>query len=425
MARSLAQWLDWQGRVHPLAMDFTLERIATLLGRLPIQRPAGPVFVVGGTNGKGSVAALLSALMAADGRRVGCYSSPHLVRYQERILIDGQEIDDRVLIDVFERIEAARGAITLTFFEYATAAAVLAFSDARLDSWVLEVGLGGRLDAVNAVDGDCAIVVSIGLDHTDLLGRDVESIAREKAGIFRAGRPAVLGQRFLPQSLAQVAARLPCPLEQLGRDFEIEVAGPRFSWRRNARTLADLPAPALPGAVQFDNAATALTALAATDTLPSRSAVVAGLKRAQLRGRFERIATPDGLEWLLDVAHNPPAAAALAQNLAATPGSGRTIAVIGMLADKDATGVGQALAPQLDGWLAVTLAGERGLAHGALAARLASPLGAPLASAESVAQGLELARRQAAAGDRIVVLGSFHTVGPALEWLRLYSRASS
>ena len=424
MARSLAEWLDWQGRVHPLAMDFTLERIATLLARLPIQRPSGPVFVVGGTNGKGSVAALLSALMAGDGRRVGCYTSPHLVRYQERILIEGREIDDRALIDAFERIEAARGAITLTFFEYATAAAVLAFSDARLDSWVLEVGLGGRLDAVNAVDGDCAVVVSVGLDHTDLLGRDVESIAREKAGIFRAGRPAILGQRFLPQSLAEVAARLPCPLEQLGRDFEVQVAGPRFSWRRGPQTLADLPAPALPGAVQFDNAATALAALAASRALPSRSAVVSGLGRAQLRGRFERITTPDGLQWVLDVAHNPPAASALAANLAAMPGSGRTIAVIGMLADKDAAGVGAALAPALDGWLAVTLTGERGLTHVALAERLAAPLGPPMASAETVAEALELARSGAVAGERIVVLGSFHTVGPALEWLRLYSRAS-
>jgi dihydrofolate synthase / folylpolyglutamate synthase len=423
MARSLAEWLDWQSRVHPLAMDFTLERIATLLANLPIRRPSGPVFVVGGTNGKGSVAALLSALMAADGRRVGCYTSPHLVRYQERMLIDGREIDDGALIDAFERIEAARGATTLTFFEYATAGAVLAFSDARLDSWVLEVGLGGRLDAVNAVDGDCAIVVSVGLDHTELLGRDVESIAREKAGIFRAGRPAILGQRFLPRAIAEVAARLPCPLEQLGRDFEVEVSGQRFSWRHGAQALADLPAPALPGAVQFDNAATALAALAATHVLPTRAAVIAGLDRVRLRGRFERLATPDGLEWVLDVAHNPPAAAALSANLAAMPGSARTIAVIGMLADKDAADVGSALVGALDGWVAVTLTGERGLTHEALAQRLASSLGAPLASAETVAQGLEVARTRAAAGDRIVVLGSFHTVGPALEWLRLYSGA--
>jgi dihydrofolate synthase/folylpolyglutamate synthase len=423
MARSLAEWLDWQSRVHPLAMDFTLERIATLLGRLPIRRPSGPVFVVGGTNGKGSVAALLSSLMAADGRRVGCYTSPHLVRYQERMLIDGREIDDRVLIDAFERIEAARGSITLTFFEYATAAAVLAFSDARLDSWVLEVGLGGRLDAVNAVDGDCAIVVSVGLDHTELLGRDVESIAREKAGIFRRGRPAILGQRSLPRAMAELAARLPCPLEQLGRDYHVEVAGQRFSWRRESQALADLPVPALPGAVQIDNAGTALTALAATDTLPSRPAVVAGLGRARLHGRFERIATPDGLEWVLDVAHNPPAAAALAANLAAVPATRRTIAVIGMLADKDAAGVGRALAPEIEGWLAVTLTGDRGLTHAALAERLASSLGPPVASADTVAQGLELARARTAAGDRVVVLGSFHTVGPALEWLRLYSGA--
>ena len=423
MARSLAEWLDWQSRVHPLAMDFTLERITTLLARLPIRRPSGPLFVVGGTNGKGSVAALLSALMAADGRRVGCYTSPHLVRYQERMLIDGREIDDGVLIDAFERIEAARGTITLTFFEYATAAAVLAFSDARLDSWVLEVGLGGRLDAVNAVDGDCAIVVSVGLDHTDLLGRDIENIAREKAGIFRRGRPAILGQRFLPRAMAELAASLPCPLEQLGRDFDVEVTGQRFSWRRHSQALTDLPAPALAGAIQFDNAGTALAGLAATHTLPSRATVVTGLGRAQLRGRFERVTTPDGLEWVLDVAHNPPAAAALAANLAAMPGTGRTIAVIGMLADKDAAGVGRALAPEIEGWLAVTLTGDRGLTHAALAERLASSLGPPVASADTVAQGLELARARTAAGDRVVVLGSFHTVGPALEWLRLYSGA--
>jgi len=423
MARNLAEWLDWQSRVHPLAMDFTLDRIRAVLDRLPIRRPSGPVFVVGGTNGKGSVAALLSALMAADGRRVGCYTSPHLVRYQERIVIDGQEINDRVLVDVFERVEAARGATTLTFFEYATAAAALAFSDANLDSWVLEVGLGGRLDAVNAIDGDCAIVVSVGLDHTELLGPDIESIAREKAGVFRAGRPAILGQRFLPRSLAEVAAHLPCPLEQLGRDYQVDVGDQRFSWRRGKERLDDLPAPALPGAVQFDNAGTALTALAATNTLPNRAAVETGLSRVELRGRFEHRTTPDGIEWILDVAHNPPAAAALAANLAAMPASGRTLAVIGMLADKDAAGVGRELAPQLDGWVAVTLTGDRGLTHEALAQRLEASLGPPIASVDTVAQGLALARAKVTTGDRVVALGSFHTVGPALEWLRLYSGA--
>ncbi|MBS0396583.1 MAG: bifunctional folylpolyglutamate synthase/dihydrofolate synthase, partial [Proteobacteria bacterium] len=200
MPRSLPEWLEYQQHAHPRAMDFSLERIRAVLGRLGLARPRAPVITVGGTNGKGSVTALLDAVLRAAGRRVGLYTSPHLTRYEERIRIDGREIEAARLVEVFERIEAARGAATLTYFEYATAAALAAFADEPLDCLVLEVGLGGRLDAVNAVDADVAVVVSISLDHTEYLGPTVEDIGREKAGIFRAGRPAIFGSLAMPDS---------------------------------------------------------------------------------------------------------------------------------------------------------------------------------------------------------------------------------
>jgi dihydrofolate synthase / folylpolyglutamate synthase len=418
--QTLAEWLEWQERLHPRAMDFTLERLARVLARLPIAPPRGAVLVVGGTNGKGSVTAFLDAFLAAGGRRVGLYTSPHLERYTERIRIAGAEIDEATLIRSFEAIERVRGGETLTFFEYGTAAAFLAFSEAKLDAWVLEVGLGGRLDAVNLVDADCAVIVSVALDHTELLGPDRESIGREKAGILRAGRPAVFGSRDPPRSVEAQAAALGARLYLQGRDYAAQ-ASPAggFSYRGPSLSLESLPAPALAGAVQSDNAATALVALELLSLLPARAGIERALREVRLPARFERIATPDGLEWRLDVAHNPDAARVLALNLAHERWPGRTIAVYGALRDKDAAGVGAELKGRFDAWIAVTLAGERGLPAAALAER--AGLGRPLALAGSVPEALSLARAAARAGDRIVVFGSFVGVGPAREWLRLYS----
>jgi len=424
--RTLAEWLAYQERIHPRSMDFTLERIQAVLGRLGLLRPRARVITVGGTNGKGSVTAYLDAVLRAAGARVGLYTSPHLSRYTERIRIDGREIDEAQLLAAFERVEAARGAVTLTFFEYATAAALAAFAVEPLDFLVLEVGLGGRLDAVNALDADAAVVASVAFDHMEYLGTTLEAIGREKAGIFRAGRPAIFGSRSMPASVAEEAARRGAPLEQLGRDFDFERTATGFDWWRGSERLAGLPAPGLPGPVQLTNAATALAVLAAGGWLPAAGAVAAGLAATRLPGRFERHA--GAVDWLFDVAHNPAAATALADAMREAPPRGRWILLAGILADKDAAAIGHALAPALradDVVCALTLDGERGRPAAALAAILAPILARSPVLAGSVTAGCEYAARVARPGDAVLVFGSFHTVGPAREWHRLYSAGLS
>ena len=423
MARSLGQWLDWQSSIHPRTIELGLARMHAILARLPVRRPGGPVIVVAGTNGKGSVAAYLEALLRAGGRSVGTYTSPHLIDYNERIRIDGQPIASDRLCAAFEIVETARGDSPLTFFEYGTAAALVAFSAAALDAWVLEVGLGGRLDAVNAVDGDASVVVSIGLDHMDWLGPDVESIGREKAGVFRAGRPAVLGSRQMPASVPAAAQAIGARAVTLGRDFDAQplADGEHFQFRFRDQPALDLPLPALPGRVQCDNAATALATLAELGVLPAATQIAAALTAVRLPGRFERHVDTNGRTWILDVAHNPPAAENLAANLAASPVAGRTYALVGVLADKDAAGIATALRGAFAGYVALDLEGERARSAAELARAFGSDFGVLLGEAADVAHGMELLAAQAANGDRLVVFGSFHVVGPALEWLRLYS----
>jgi dihydrofolate synthase/folylpolyglutamate synthase len=424
MRRSLDEWLEYQQRVHPRAMDFTLERVRIVLDRLGLRRPSATVVTVGGTNGKGSTTAMLDAVLRAGGRRAGLYTSPHLVRYEERIRIDGREIDAAHLVDVFERVEAARGEVTLTFFEYATAAALLAFADAELEAYVLEVGLGGRLDAVNAIDADASVVVSIGLDHCEYLGDTLEAIGREKAGIFRRDRPAIFGSLEMPASIATCARDVGARLERYGYEFHADVGEDAWTWRRGSVRLADLPRPALHGDVQFANAATALAALASIDALPSRDAVAAGLRDVRLPGRFQVV--PGAVEWIFDVAHNPAAASVLARHVVAAPARGRTFWIAGILRDKDAAAIAAALAPAArddDAWCAVGLPGERGVSGPDLARVLESALGRAVTTATDVDAGCAWAARHASPGDRVLVFGSFHTVGPALEWHRLYSAA--
>jgi dihydrofolate synthase/folylpolyglutamate synthase len=419
--RSLAEWLAFQERVHPRAMEFTLERITAVLARLGVARPRAHVLTVGGTNGKGSVTAMLDALLRANGHRVGLYTSPHLMRYQERIRIDGHEIEEARLLEVFERVEAARGEVTLTFFEYATAAALVAFDELAVEFAVLEVGLGGRLDAVNAVDPEVAIVASVGLDHCDYLGDTLEAIGREKAGIFRAGRPALFGSRELPASVSAEAARIGARFERLGEEFGFQKRRAGFDWWRGQCRLEGLPAPGLAGEVQYGNAATALAGLAAGGWLPDAAAVARGLAAVRLAGRFE--IHPGPVDWIFDVAHNAAAATALAATMRERPPRGRWLLVVGVLADKDASAIGRAIAPVLrraDRLCTVTLSGERGRSAGALGELLQPIIGLEPVLAESVEAGCAFAARTAEPGDAVLVFGSFLTVGPALEWHRLY-----
>lgn len=424
---TLADWLVWQETLHPNAIDLGLDRLQRTLDRLGWRRPDCPVLTVAGTNGKGSCVALTARILAEAGYRVGTFTSPHLLRYNERIVVGGAEVSDEALIDAFERIDAARGGDTLTFFEFNAAAALLVFADQRPDAVVLEVGMGGRLDAVNVVDADVALITSIDLDHCDWLGRDRQAIGREKAGIFRRGRPAIFGARDMPASIADYAQQIGADLQQLGRDFDWTAAGPRWTWRGRSGEQRDLPAPALHGGVQYDNAAAVLAALEALSSRLAvpRAAIERGLLTVTLPGRFQilRQTRPRPIEWILDVAHNPAAARALAAQLAAHPTSGRTIAVCGVLGDKDIEGIARELHASFDCWVIVGLQGGRALAPEVLAQRMRAAGANVEAVAADVAAGCRAAEGMAQAGDRIVVFGSFLTVGPALAMLASQAEA--
>jgi dihydrofolate synthase/folylpolyglutamate synthase len=433
MARSLTEWLALQEAAHPKSIDLGLARVGAVARRLGIDRLQCPVITVGGTNGKGSTVAHLESLWLAAGRSVGLFTSPHFLRYNERIRIDGVEADDAAIVAAFERIEEARDGTTLTFFEYNTLAALLLFAQRRVELALLEVGLGGRLDATNLIDADVSVVCSIGLDHRDWLGDTLEEIGAEKAGIFRAARAAVLGTAQMPASVYSTIERVGAKPIVAERDFSWRVAAgadglPRWSYRGARLELTDLPPSALAGSIQYRNAATALAAMAA---LAERSAaaaevvarldsqtVAAALRRVRLAGRFQIV--PGPVEWILDIAHNPPAAQVLATQLGERPCQGRTLAVVGILGDKDAQAIARALAPALDQWFLCTLEGPRGVSAAELARRLAPAVPAPVL-ADSVRDACEAARAAARAGDRVVVCGSVHTVGPALEWLGVYS----
>jgi dihydrofolate synthase/folylpolyglutamate synthase len=415
---TVATWLEWQEVAHPWPVDPGLERVGVVFRRLGLARPP-TVLTIAGTNGKGSVAAYLDAMLAAAGYDIGLFTSPHLIRYQERIRIRGSEITDDLLLTAFDRIDSVRGDVSLSFFEWNALAAFVAFAHERVDAAVLEVGMGGRLDAVNLLDADVAAVVSVGLDHREWLGDTIEQIGAEKAGIFRPGRPAIFGSRSMPQSVGRLASACGARLRRIGVDFDFVERPDGWDYVGLGSRRRELPLPALQGSMQLANAATALAVLEAAEPglLVPDEAVRAGLTRVRLAGRFQVVRKDR--EWILDVAHNPDAAHALATSLAARRTRGRTIAVCGILADKDIDGIVSALRAQVQEWIAVRLDGPRSLPEPKLAARIALQTGAPVATADSVASGCERAAAACAAGDRILVFGSFHTVGPALIHLGL------
>jgi dihydrofolate synthase/folylpolyglutamate synthase len=416
--RSLDEWLEQQQRSHPNAIDLGLSRVREVARRLDLLTPAYRVITVGGTNGKGSTVAIADAVLRGAGLRCGRFTSPHLARYNERVCVDGAEASDASLIAAFERIDAARGDTTLTFFEYNALAALDHFREARVDVAILEVGLGGRLDATNVIDADVAVVCSIGIDHVEWLGDTLEDIGREKAGIFRKGKPAVLGSAHLPRSVWAVIEEVGARAVMIGRDFHhaSDARGGEATWNfeYGALRLRDLPLPALAGIHQVANAATALAAVVALGGVAlSPENVGRALRSVHLSGRFQRV--PGEVEWIFDVAHNVPAALGLAENLRTLPHM-RTIAVCGILGDKDIPGIVAAVRAQIDAWVLVTLAGPRAVSTHDIAAQL--PRDAQiLAHAADVASGCRVARDAAREGDRILVFGSFLTVGPALEFL--------
>jgi dihydrofolate synthase / folylpolyglutamate synthase len=420
---TLSEWLELQESVHARSIDLGLERVAVVARALQIERPPFRVATVAGTNGKGSTVACLDAVLRAAGYHTGALTSPHLLRYNERVRLDGAQVSDAALVSAFERIEQARGRTTLTFFEYNALAGLIVFAQAAVDVAVLEVGLGGRLDATNVVDPDVAVLCSVGLDHRDWLGDTLESIGAEKAGIFRTDRPAVLGTPEMPRSVYATIERLNARPVVAQQDFTWTVAQKGWSYRGVRTELEHLPQPALEGAIQYRNAA---TAFAAYESLPgvrplTTECASEALRSVHLPGRFQIVWLPmpgaaKPVEWILDVAHNEPAAQVLAQNLRARPVLGKTYVVCGILRDKDAAAIGRALQALIDEWILCSLPGPRGSTSSELAERLGATLCRPVLAA-SVSEGCELARARARSGDRVVVFGSFATVGSALEWL--------
>jgi dihydrofolate synthase / folylpolyglutamate synthase len=411
--------------LHPRTIDLGLDRLRQVQSRLGWRQPQVPVITVAGTNGKGSVSGYCASMLTAAGHRVGTFTSPHLRDYRERIRIHDRLVSAEELVAAFQRIEAARGDIALTFFEFNTLAALLVFEAAQLDVWVLEIGMGGRLDAVNVVDPDVAVVVSIGYDHQEYLGATLEAIAREKAGIFRQGRPAVLGSRDMPGVVEELARAIGAPLKRLGLEYTYARQEDTWCFRGSRWDLQGLPAPALLGDVQYANAATAIAALeeiAARVAIPG-TAIAQGLKETRLAARFQVIASapPRAPTWILDVAHNPAAARVLARNLRDTaPAAGRTLAVFGSLADKDAEGIAAELRDCVDAWWCVSTDGERGRGAPVLAQMVGRQVAATVEIADSPSAGCAAALAGAKPSDRIVVFGSFHTVGPALDWLEAH-----
>ncbi|MFO1321654.1 MAG: bifunctional tetrahydrofolate synthase/dihydrofolate synthase [Burkholderiales bacterium] len=411
----LPAWLHYIDSRHSRPIDLGLDRVREVRDRMGLT-PAFPVITVGGTNGKGSTCAMLEAILRCGGFRVGCYTSPHLLRYNERVKVSGRMVSDTDLCEAFAAVESARGSTPLTYFEFGTLAAVWHFLRTGVEVAILEVGLGGRLDAVNAFDADCAAVTSIGIDHIDYLGSTRESIGAEKAGIFRTGRPAVIGEPRPPATLVGHAAGIGARVLLAGEDFRAIDEATQWRYEGPGATRAGLPFPALRGSYQIHNAAIALTIL---DTLKaclplSSGAVREGLLTVELPGRFQVL--PGVPVMILDVAHNPHAAEKLSQALGAMKCTGRTHAVFGMLRDKDIAGVAGAVKAHVDRWYLGPLEGPRGAdAQTLLRALDEAGVYDEARAFANVREALDVARAAAGADDRILVFGSFLTVSHALE----------
>jgi len=416
--RSLAEWLDYIERIHPQYIQLGLERVAQVRDTMG-RSTSALVLTVAGTNGKGSTCAILEAILLAAGYKIGLYTSPHLLRYNERVRIGGAPVSDARLCEAFDAVERARGEVALTYFEFGTLAAWEIFTSRQLDAVILEVGLGGRLDAVNAFDADCALLISVDLDHMDYLGDTRERIGSEKAGIFRGGRPAIVADRDPPRSVLDRAGDVGADLRLMGRDFGFLRQGSQWTyWGPNGRR-SGLALPALRGERQLDNASAALAALdALRERLPvAMQDVREGLALVELPARFQVL--PGRPAVVLDVAHNPQAASVLADNLGTMGFYPETHAVLGMLKDKDIEGVCRALKDTFATWFVTNLSVQRG----ATAETLVDALRAAGASGEvrsfpNPREAYAAARDRSDENDRIVVFGSFHTVAEVVQGIQ-------
>jgi len=415
--QTLDDWLAHCERLHPKHIELGLERVRAVAERMALRFDC-PVFTVAGTNGKGSTCAMLEAILQQAGFRTGVYTSPHLVRFEERCRIRGEAVDASELIAACARVEGARGDIALTYFEFTTLAILAVLARAGLDAVILEVGLGGRLDAVNLIDADCAIITSVDIDHAELLGDTREQIGLEKAGILRTGRPAIVSDPMPPQSVIDRAQAIGADLWLAGRDFNYSGDKQQWAWAGRGRRYAGLAYPALRGANQLLNAAGVLAALEAMRArLPvTAQAVRLGLALVELPGRFQVV--PGQPALVLDVAHNPHSVAALALNLDAMGFFPTTHAVFGAMADKDLAAMLTRMDPVIDRWYFTDLPLPRAASSAALQAAWQAVSRRHDAAAQVFAtpqQALQAAAASATPADRIVVFGSFHTVGGVLQ----------
>jgi dihydrofolate synthase/folylpolyglutamate synthase len=421
---NLDDWLKYLETAHPVGIDMGLERITRVKDALKLNFQA-VVFTVGGTNGKGSTCALLESVLLAASYKVGCHTSPHLLSFNERARVNGENVSDELLLEHFKAVELARASLpdapTLTYFEFTTLAIMHLFATADLDAVILEVGLGGRLDAVNMIDTDCAIVTSIDLDHMEYLGNTREKIAFEKAGIFRSDKPAICADPVPPQSLIDHAGSIGADLWLLGKDYNFQGDKQQWGWAGRGKRFSGLGYPALRGANQLLNASAVIAALIAVrDRLPVGAQEIRnGMAWVELPGRFQVL--PGQPTIILDVAHNPHASAALAQNLENMAYHPYTIAVFGAMADKDIDGVLKPMMDKIDFWYLCDLPTPRAASAESLAARLRS-----LGFKEGADSGIEVfsspalayesALKKAGEGDRISVFGSFYTVAGVLAY---------
>ena len=417
--RNLKQWLSYLEQLHPNEIDMGLARVQDAAQRLKLPRIANKIITVTGTNGKGSTCAFLASLVAQQGLTVGVYSSPHLLQYNERVRINGHDVSDEQFCEAFTAVEQARGATSLTYFEMGTLAAFWLFAHSALDVVILEVGLGGRLDAVNIVDADVAVVTNIGLDHNDWLGDTRDSVAYEKSGIFRTGHPAVCGDLDPPEQLLTQAARLITPLLLRGRDVDLAETEHCWHWRGldkqgQALQLQNIPLLSLP----LENAALALQVYALLDLSWQPEQLLQALSTTRMQGRLQEVHIDwqgRSLRLLLDVAHNPHAAHYLAQRLKSQPIAGQRLAVLGMLDDKDLSGVLDAMHAPISDWAVAALPSPRSCKIERLELALQQRQARVTAYA-SIAQAIEAQCAKAGTNDQIIIFGSFFTVAEALKW---------
>ena len=419
---TLEDWLGWLETLHPKKIDLSLGRIKEVLAAMDLERPSYRIITIGGTNGKGSCVAILESIYLEAGYRVGAFTSPHLWRFNERLRVDGRDASDDALIAIFRAIDVARGDVTLSYFEYSAVAAIAEFANQGVQIALFEVGLGGRLDAVNALDPDASMIVSIDLDHQAWLGDTRDAIAFEKAGILRRARPAIVADRDPPAALVAYAQDLGTSLRLLGRDYDYELLSDGgWRYRTAASEPPALPVPPFGGRVQLGNVAACVAVIESLGTeLPvPDTALAIGIERAWLPARLERRLL-DGVEWVFDVAHNPAAACVLADELASRCKPRRTIAVFAAMADKDLTGIIEPLIPVVDEWLVTRADTERGASEDTLMAVLTEQHARSTTAWPVVAEACRYARSLAADGDRVLVFGTCYIVGPAMAALGLY-----